>query len=112
MNEGLKTVLNVLFKSFVLGKDLVQKAGVAEDMRALQELIVVVPPAVNHFSSLESDVSSLADPEHVADLLAFISSHFAELNSDEKAQAILSASLKMIVNLSTDCKALAKAIKG
>jgi hypothetical protein len=111
MNVELKAMLTVLFKLFALGKDLVLKAGVVQDMTDVTSIALAIPAVILNFSDVQAEVKLLADPAHLADALAFVASQFIGIDSDAKAQAILNAALKLASDLAIDGVGLAAAIR-
>lgn len=112
MNIELKAMLTVVFKLFSLGKDLVAKAGIVQDMTDLESLGLSIPAVISGFSDAQSEVLALDQPANLADILAFISVSFAGIDSDAKAQAILSAALNLASGIALNGYQLAEAIKG
>ena len=112
MNTELKAMLTVLFKIFALGKDLVLKSGAAADVADVTAIAIAVPPVISNFSDLQVEIASLSQPANLADILSFIGGQVAGIDSNAKAQAILTASLKLVSDLAIDSVALAGAIKG
>lgn len=111
MNVELKAMLTVLFKLFTLGKDLITKQGVIQDMTDVTAIALAVPAVIGNWSDLQAEVKLLDQPANLADILAFIAAGFVGIDSDAKAQAILNASLKLASDIAIDGVALAAAIK-
>lgn len=112
MNTELKAMLTVLFKLFGLGKDLVAKAGMIQDMTDVTTIAMAVPAIVTNWSDLQVEVAALTTPANLADILSFITAQFVGIDSDAKAQAILTAAIKMASDIALDSVSLASAIKG
>jgi hypothetical protein len=111
MNTELKAMLTVLFKLYGLGKDLVTNAGVIADMSDVTGVALSVPAIISGFNDCKVEIDALVQPANLADILAFVASSFVGIDSDVKAQAILTASLKLASDIAIDGVALATAIK-
>ena len=113
MNVELKAILTILFAFGKLAKDVVEKAGITQNIADLEVIAVGIPAAVSNFSDLQAEISALeSNPAAMTDILAFIGSQFTGISGDAHAQAILSAACKLIADIGVDGTELVKAIKG
>lgn len=112
MNTELKAMLSVIFAMVKFVMDVVEKQGVTQDIADLTPIMTALPTIVSGYSTIVAEMEALNQPANLQDLLAFIGTEFAGLESNEKAQAILTASLKLASDLGTDGYALYQAIKG
>jgi hypothetical protein len=112
MNTELKSVLAVIFALGKLGKDVIEKAPLTQEVADLEAAAIAIPAVISNAPSLQSEIQALSQPANEADIIAFIISQFAGVSSDAHAQAILAASLKLIADVAVGGIALAAAIKG
>lgn len=112
MNNELKSIFALVFKVYDLVKDIIEKKGSAENMADIVAVAAALAPVIQNAPSFTKELEELSKPENVADLVAFIPTQFAYVNSDAHAMNILQATLKLLSHLGTDSVELAKAIKG
>lgn len=100
MNIELKDLLDVAFEALVIGEDALEKHYFAI-LLDMVKLVGSVPGAVENIGDLKAEISALpSDPAAQQDLILYIESSFASI-APVKAQHILNASLKVVMDLIT-----------
>lgn len=108
MNTELKNFLDVAFDGYKLVTDIESKSYFAI-VGDLFEAAKTMPSIISNFGDLSAEIEALPGSEQQADLVSYVETKFANIGS-AKAQLILSASLKLVMDLITDGVALKTAI--
>lgn len=110
MNTLLKAVMKEIADLVKVGKDVAAKCGLTVIMGDLFTAGTDVPSIIANIEDFKPELEALiSNPSADADLLAYASGLVG--GETAKAQAVVGASAKLLLNLGLDIKALVDAIE-
>lgn len=111
MNSELKSLINLVFDAEGMVAALIAKENFFTLLpKVFSVLTQDLPSAITNWGDLKNEIAALSGSAQEADLLAFIQSKFILAIPSEKAQAILAAILKLVMDLAQDVSALEGAL--
>lgn len=110
MNSELKAILDLGFDAYSAGESAFQKQDfVSAIIPKLYKVASDIPAVAANYSLLQGQIDSLKNAAEEADMAAYMAAKFSHASA--KQQAILSAMLKLIIDIVQDSIALDAAFK-
>lgn len=96
MNTELKALFSLVLDGYQIVQSAIAKQNFFFFLPQIYQVAMDIAPAVANWNDLQPEILALSGSEQEADLAAFIEQKFGVIGAGPEAQAVVSASLKLI----------------